>query len=743
MEQYKLCTAEKPSVAKDIARVIGADKRENGYFIGNGYIVTWAVGHLISLAEPEEYGYVSRDEMWDKERPEMKQKAAKELPLFPQEFILVVKEDVKAQYKVMSSLFHREDVGLVIDCGDMGPEGHILQWLIRQKAGCTKPVKRFCATSMTDEAIREAFSKLRPIEEFKNIIQGEFCKKKADWIMGISLSRAASIKYNARVDVGRVQSPTLFFVVKRFLENKNFQEKKYFTLKITLKEGFSVFWQKDKENIIPDVAKDEEGRIIDRQMAEKMSNRIMASAEGVITSFETKQKAEERPQLYDITELQRDGNRIYGYSADETLNIAQALYEKHKIMTYPRTDSRYITSDLVSYMPGRIRMLLHIPEYKEEAEKLLEKGLNIDKRIVDDSKVTDHHALIVTEGIQGFNLSLLSAKEKNILDLVITRMLVAFSEKYVYEESTVAVKFAEYIFTAKGKRPLREGWKQTQKNLKKQEQENTEDSTGQETIFPPLQENQKLQILKCEIENKNTTAPKLHTEATLLTAMENAGAKIENGAILKGKGIGTQATRAAIIKSLFDKNYIKNEKQGKTNYLIPTKQGINVIKVLPKELYSPSITADWETKISKIAAEEMKPEEFMDSFRIFMDRMMEELNSVTVSDADFSPEKISLGSCPWCHKPVYSSQGKKKGTEYFFCSEKCGFFLASDNMIYTARTGGKKLTESQIKKLLADGEIKVKCISKTGKEYPAVFRLIKNEKGYAAFDISLSKNNEK
>lgn len=735
--EYKLCTAEKPSVANDIARVIGADKRENGYFIGNGYIVTWAIGHLIALAEPEQYGYVSRDAMWDKERPEMKQKAAAELPLFPQEFTLVVKEDIKDQYKVMSSLFHRADVSLVIDCGDMGPEGHILQWLIRKKAGCEKPVKRFCATSMTDEAIKEAFSKLRPIEEFTNIIQGEFCKKKADWIMGMSLSRAASIKYNARVDVGRVQSPTLFFVVKRFLENKNFQQKKYFTLKITVKEGFSVFWQKDRENCIPASVKDEEGRIIEKQMAEKITNQIMASAEGVITSFETKQKAEERPQLYDITELQRDGNRIYGYSADETLSIAQALYEKHKIMTYPRTDSRYITSDLVSYMQGRISMLLHIPEYREEAEKLLQKGLNLDKRIVDDAKVTDHHALIVTERIQSFNLSLLNVKEKNILDLVITRMLVAFSDKYVYEESTVAVKFAEYIFTATGKRPLKEGWKLTQKNLKKQEQEKAEESKEQEEIFPPLKENDLLHVLKCEIENKNTTAPKLHTEATLLTAMENAGARIENGAILKGKGIGTQATRAAIIKSLFDKNYIKNEKQGKTNYLIPTKQGINVIKVLPKELYSPSITADWEMKISKIVNEEMTPDQFMEDFRNFMDRMMEELNSVTVKDADFSPEKISLGACPWCKNPVYASSGKKKGTEYYSCSERCGFFLASDNMIYAARTGGKKLTEAQVKKLLSDGKIKVKCVSKTGKEYPAIFRLIKNEKGYAAFDISL------
>ncbi len=737
-EQYKLCTAEKPSVAKDIARVIGADKRENGYFIGNGYIVTWAIGHLIALAEPEQYGYVSRDAMWDKERPEMKQKASAELPLFPQEFVLVVKEDVKDQFKIMGSLFHRADVNLVIDCGDMGPEGHILQWLIRKKAGCNKPVKRFCATSMTDEAIKEAFANLRPIEEFTNIIQGEFCKKKADWIMGISLSRAASIKYNARVDVGRVQSPTLFFVVKRFLENKNFMQKKYFTLKITVKEGFLLFWQKDRENRIPASAKDEEGRITERQEAEKISSQIMVAPEGIITSFETKQKAEERPQLYDITELQRDGNRIYGYSADETLNIVQALYEKHKIMTYPRTDSRYITSDLVPYMEGRIRMLLHIPEYKDVAEKLLKSGLNIDKRIVDDAKVTDHHALIVTEGIQSFNLSLLNTKERNILDLVITRMLVAFSEKYVYEESTVTAKFSELFFTAKGKRPVKEGWKLLQKNLTKKVQDESEETEDPEVIFPPLQENQILHILKCDIENKNTTAPKLHTEATLLTAMENAGAKIENGAILKGKGIGTQATRAAIIKSLFDKNYIKNEKQGKTNYLVPTKQGINVIKVLPKELYSPSITADWETQISKIAADEMTPEQFMENFRLFMDKMLECFNSTTVKDADFTPEKISLGECPWCKNPVYSGTGKKKGTENYYCSEKCGFFISSDNMIYAARTGGKKLTESQVKKILSDGQIKVSCVSKTGKEYPAIFRLVKNEKGYVAFDISLN-----
>lgn len=743
---YKLCTAEKPSVAADIARVIGAAKKEHGYFIGNGFIVTWAVGHLVGLAEPEDYGYVGKDDMWDREQPEKREQAYNELPLIPKKFQTVVLEPTKEQFQIIKNLMNREDVDYIIDCGDMGAEGHILQWLIREKAGNRKPVKRFCATSMTDEAIKEAMSKLRNIEEFEPIIVGEYCKKRADWILGMSVSRCASIKYSAHVDVGRVQSPTLYFILKRFLEVNSFKPTNYFTLKATLIEGYNLYWQKDIDENFKPTERDSENRLLSRTAADEAAQELKVNKTGIITSVEIKQRVTDRPQLYDITELQRDGNRLYGYTADSTLQIAQSLYETHKVLSYPRTDSRYITSDLQPYMSERIKQISSWPEYSKSAKKILSEGLLIDKKVVDDKQVTDHHALIVMQSIGDFDPTKLNEQEKSILHLVIVRMLVVFSQKFLFEETIIKADFKNgMVFTAGGKKPLSWGWKAVHKELMGKVVDDGETENEAEQLFPKVEKGNTVSIKEIEVVSKTTTAPKLHTEATLLTAMESAGSQIENGNILKGRGIGTQATRAAIIKSLFDKKYISTKGTGKTNYLLPTKQGINVIKVIPSDLYSPKTTADWEEQIARIVSGTLTESDFLKQFETYIRSKIVEIKTNEIKNVDFSTEKEEFAKCPWCGAAIYEVQTKGKSgknIDLYYCSAKCGFSIGKDNMIFVARTK-KNLSTVQMRKLITSGVLVVNCINKNNVKYQGKFTLSKNDKGYATLEFSFAEESKK
>lgn len=737
---YILCITEKPNVATDVAKVIGADKRKKGYYEGNGYRVTWAVGHLVGLAEPEQYGYVSLKDMWDKENPQHREKAMNELPIFPEKFKLVVLPKTEEQFQIVKTLMNSSSCESIIDMGDAGPEGHILQWFIRVKAGCTKPVKRFIATSMTEEAIKEAMNNLHDIKEYEKIIAGEFCKKKADWIMGMSMSRSCSITYNARVDVGRVQSPTLYFVVQRYLAVMKFKPRNYYQMEAEFIEGFKTFWMKDlKENRkFPDIAIDEKGRLVNQLLAEKAASEIKQLGKGVVSLLETKNKATDRPQLYDITELERDGNRIYGYTAEEVLTVAQSLYEKHKITSYPRTDSRYITSDLQPYMEGRIREISSISQYQDMCNLILQKGLIIDKRIVDDEKVTDHHAIICTSNIKGFDISVLNDKERNILHLIITRMLVAFSDKFKYKETVITISFSNgFLFSATGKIPVSYGWKAVHNNLMGKLVDAEDNNHTEEQFFQNISLHQEVHLKSLRVLTKQTTPPKYHTEATLLTAMENAGNSFAGGTILKGKGIGTQATRANIIKSLFDKGYIKNFTKGKTKYVIPTKVGINVIRVLPTELYSPKITADWETKISHIIDGSLTEEEFMSSFRQFIEFKIDEVKSNIIEGLDFNAmDKVA--DCPWCGSPVYEgSFSAKDGSTIHnvYCSSKdCKFSIRKNDLFYKMKTG-KELTLTQIKTLIKNGSITASCVNSSNIKYQARFILGKNNEGYTKLDI--------
>lgn len=737
---YKLCMAEKPSVAKDIADVIGAKKRCNGYFEGNGYRVTWAVGHLVGLAEPEEYGYVSKGEMWG----EGKERAYAQLPIIPEEFKLVVLEPTREQFEIVKELINSPETDEIINCGDMGAEGHILQWFIREMAGCTKRVRRFCATDMTEEAIRQAMENLRPEEDFANIVKGEYCKKKADWIMGMSMSRVESLKYNTGINVGRVQSPTLFFVVKRYREVKNFKVTNYYGMDAELAEGFHVFWNKDIDGVFPQSVKDSENRVLDESAADAQRIRVLQGKVGTITELIKQNKATDRPQLFDITELQREANRKYGYTAAVTLATAQALYETQKVLSYPRTDSRYITSNLKEYMPKRIEAIATISKYTEVAKSLLADGLNIDKKIVDDSKVTDHHALVPTEKIKGFDPSTMqpTAEEKkkgvtaqsmrDILDLVLCRMIISFSKPYLYEQTSIKVKFSNGMtFSASGKKPVQLGWKEVQERLNGKETEEKDAEADAEQIFPNIRKGQTVNVNHCSLIAKKTTPPKLHTEGSLLTAMENAGAAIENGAILKGKGIGTQATRAEIIKKLFDSGYCTTETKGKTNYIVPTAKGLAIIQVLPVELYSPKITADWETKIALIADGKMTEEQFMDEFTVFINEKIKEVKE-TDKGIVFKKERETVGTCPWCEEDLYryedkdKSNGNVKKISYYCSNKECSFSLDTTNPTIATFTG-KKLTEKQLQKLIAYGFITLTCKSKKGEDYKGKFVIIRKE----------------
>ncbi len=733
---YILCTAEKPSVASDIARVIGADKKCNGYYEGNGYRVTWAVGHLVTLAEPEVYG----EQYKDRNNTSL-------LPILPKKWEFSLIKNSESQFYIMKKLMNDEKCDYIIDCGDMGETGHYLQWLIRMYAGCTKHVKRFCATSMTDEAIKEAMNHLRKIEDFEGIIRGALCKAKGDWIIGMSLSRLFSAKYRSNLTVGRVQTPTLYFVVKRWLEVKNFVPIDYFTIEVNFSEDFKAWWLKDTDNKLPAQSIDSEGRLTDEDVAKKIASCIaderVGGGKGKIIKLETKNKSTDRPQLYDITELERDGNRIYGYTASQVLETAQKLYETHKVMTYPRTDSRYITSDLEPYMAVRVSEIAGIEKYKDVAQSLLKAGLNIDKKIVDDKEVTDHHALLVTEKIKGFDFSKLNEIEANILDLVITRMLVSFSPKYLYKETALEVQlsYGGLIVGAKGRIPISQGWKAVDKLMKGKEIEEENDGKEDDTqFFEDLRPGQIVNVSKALAVAKKTTPPKLHTEATLLTAMENAGASITDNEgyrqILKGHGIGTQATRAEIIKKLFEVGYVCNEQKGKINYIVPTKKGYSATKVFPAELLSPTMTAEWETKFAKIADGTLNENVFMQEFEDFMKSTVEKYKNINVEGLDFS-NKEELGNCPWCDSMVVTgsfqnADGEKKKT-YYCTNKECRFCLFKDDKFFVKRTQ-KPLSAKHIKTLLQEKALTVQCKNQNDVKYYTQFTIVKQENGYAGWN---------
>ena len=712
---YKLCIAEKQNVAEDIAKIIEKDwTRYKGYMVGKKYIVTWASGHLVGLAEPEEYGFLSKNEMYDKKNPENAQKALTELPIFPDEFKLVVLDNNKFQFNVIQKLMNRNDVDLIIDCGDAGAEGHILQWFIRVAAKCNKPVKRFMATDMSETSIRRAMENLQPIEKYEKIIKGEFCKKKSDWILGMSCSRAASLTYHTSADVGRVQTPTLYFIVERYLRNKTFKPRKFYTLEGVF-DGFTVNWIKDTNNIIPSECKDECGRLLSKTYAERLRMDLL-NKKGKIIHLETKKKAQNRPQLFNTMDLTKEAIKKYGYNGENVLNIAEKLYNDSdkKITSYPRSDSCYITSDLEPLMLERVKDIATIPKYKKAADLVLSRGLNIDKRIVNDKEVTDHHAIITTENFKNYDLDNLTEMEINILHLIVTRMLVAFSQPYKYTETTIQIEFENGIIMSNSvKVPVDLGYKEVENLLMDNLVPHGEElNIMKSKVFSSFEVGNVLIPTNISVKEGTTTAPPLLTEDDVYNLMEHAGDKLgEEGKILKGRGIGTQATRTGIVKKLLDKKYITYKKsKGKVSYLIPTQQGVNLIKILPQELYSPKLTADWENKIALIQTGEYTEKQFLDEFKVFVTNKVEEIRNKN-DEIDFSN---SLGTCPKCGKgKIYQGEpfikekdGKKQKVCSFYCSnrksDECDWHIYDNNFGYVSKAK-KKLSAEVVKEMLEKG----------------------------------------
>ena len=762
-----LCMTEKPSVAKDVARVLHIDtsKYNGGYFEGNGYIVTWCVGHLVALAEPDSYGYMPQAKTYNE--PD---KALSELPIAPSEFKFTVIKTTKQQFDVIKKLMDRKDVDRIYDLGDCGNEGVVLQALVRMQAGngwgfnpktgdAKKPVYRWNATSMTDEALNDALRNITDPEtaqkKYMSVIQAELCKKKADWMLGMTMSRAETALYKTQITVGRVQSPTLAFVVARYLLVKNFKPHNYYSLKSRVTNGsvaFDVFWNADKDGIFAAGQKDQEGRLIDRSAAEKAKADVLQAGTGTVTAYSKEKKMQSAPQFYDSLELQADANKKYGYSAAETLDASQLLYDKYKVITYPRTDSSFITSDMESHLIGWIEDVATQAKYSGVAQELLKTGIETGKRLINDKKVTDHHAILPTSEIRGFDISKIEDDKKcsaevirNVLDLILTRFLIAMSSPYKYIKSTVEVQFPNGLkFSATGSQPVSFGWKAAQEALSGKENAEADPEQTEQT-FPPMNVGDRLRVEDCVVQDKVTTPPKLHTEATLLKAMLNAGNTIENGSVLKGKGIGTQATRAGIIQELFKREMVQNLTKGKTKYIIPTEKGLSVISILPHDLYSPKITADWETKIDDIIQGKSTPEQFMADFSGFLNQKLQEAKA-DIKDVSFASKKDDevVGKCPFCKKGdliVFQGTAKaendKRSHKYYAirCSEKCGLTLRTDDKDLD-RLKTKCTRKQLIDLVLKDGFV-APSLSKQGKVYSGEFYLTRKENGYYKINCAL------
>lgn len=635
-----LVLAEKPSVGRELARVLGAGQKQNGYQEGSKYIVTWALGHLVTLADPEQYG--EQYKKWD----------LSTLPMLPEKMELVVIKETSKQYRVVKDLLKRKDVDWLVIATDAGREGELVARWILEKAGFHKPVKRLWISSQTDKAIQEGFAKLHPAKDYDALYAAAVCRAEADWFVGLNVTRALTCKYNAQLSAGRVQTPTLSMIVQRENEIKKFVPKEYSAI-TALSQGVKLHWR-DAQG---------QGRIFDKEQAERIL-RSLQGKKAVITAIKKDLKKEPAPLLYDLTELQRDANKQFGFSAKQTLNLMQKLYEEYKLLTYPRTDSRYLSADLIPTLPERLKAVSN-GEYRPYAAAILKGGIKTNKRIVDDSKVSDHHAIIPTE--QRMDLGRLSYEERRIYDLVVKRFLAVFSAPFQYEQTTVLAQIGQEQFTAKGKIVQNQGWRAIYAGIDFDEEEG--DQEEQEQFLPDLKKGDELPILKCQRETGQTKPPARYTEATLLSAMEHPGKFVANRAAREAldavNGIGTPATRADIIEKLFASFYI--ERRGKE--ILPTSKGTQLIDLVPEGLKSPELTGRWEQRLSAIAKGKEKSQVFTKEMRQYASALV---NEVVSSTQTFTHDNMTRKRCPLCDKYLLEVNGKKG--KMLVCQDReCGY----------------------------------------------------------------------
>ena len=642
-----LVLAEKPSVARDIARVLGCSKKLNGAIEGNRYVVTWALGHLVTLADPEEY---------DKKYKEWK---LEDLPMMPKKMELVVIKQTAKQYHAVKTQLYRKDVNEIIIATDAGREGELVARWILEKSGCRKPIKRLWISSVTDKAIKAGFSSLKDGREYDALYSAAWARAEADWLVGINATRALTCKYNAQLSCGRVQTPTLAMIEKREEEIRSFKPETYYGINL-MAEGIRFTWQDKKSG---------SARSFSKERIDTLKQK-MQGAPLLIKEVEKKAKKTYAPALYDLTELQRDANKKFGFSAKETLNIMQRLYENHKILTYPRTDSRYLSSDVVGTLKERLKACAVGP-YKKMAGSLSMKPVKANKSFVDDKKVSDHHAIIPTE--QFVQLDHLTNEERKIYDLVVRRFLAVLYPPFEYEQTTVKAGCGEEEFFAKGKIILKEGWKEAYEGNWSDEEDDEQkgESALREQKLPNLEKGMQFSDnIRIEIVTGTTRPPAHFNEATLLSAMENPVRYMESRDAKTVKtlgetgGLGTVATRADIIDKLFHSFLM--EKRGKEIFI--TSKGRQLLKLVPEDLKKPELTADWENKLSKIAEGKLKDKVFLSEIRIYAQELTKEIKT---GDGTFRHDNLTNTKCPVCGKRMLAVNGKN--SKLLVCQDReCG-----------------------------------------------------------------------
>ncbi|HHK5533963.1 TPA: DNA topoisomerase III [Bacillus mobilis] len=621
--------AEKPSVARDIARVLKCDKKGNGYLEGSKYIVTWALGHLVTLADPESYDV--KYKKWNLE----------DLPMLPERLKLTVIKQTGKQFNAVKSQLLRKDVNDIIVATDAGREGELVARWIIDKVRVNKPIKRLWISSVTDKAIKDGFANLKPGKAYDNLYASAVARSEADWYIGLNATRALTTRFNAQLNCGRVQTPTVAMIANREDEIKNFKAQTYYGIEAQTTNQLKLTWQDANGN----------SRSFNKEKIDGIVKGL-DKHNATVVEIDKKQKKSFSPGLYDLTELQRDANKKFGYSAKETLNIMQKLYEQHKVLTYPRTDSRYISSDIVETLPERLKAC-GVGEYRPLAHKVLQKPIKSNKSFVDESKVSDHHAIIPTEGY--VNFSAFTDKERKIYDLVVKRFLAVLFPAFEYEQLTLRTKVGNETFIARGKTILHAGWKEVYEN--RFEDDDVTDDV-KEQLLPHIEKGDTLTVKLIMQTSGQTKAPARFNEATLLSAMENPTKYMDTqnkqlaDTLKSTGGLGTVATRADIIDKLFNSFLI--EKRGKDIHI--TSKGRQLLDLVPEELKSPTLTGEWEQKLEAIAKGKLKKEVFISEMKNYTKEIVSEIKS---SDKKYKHDNISTKSCPDCGKPMLEVNGKK------------------------------------------------------------------------------------
>lgn len=633
-----LVLAEKPSVAREIARVLKCNVKNKGFLEGPQFVVTWALGHLVTLAEPDDY---------DKKYKEWR---LEDLPMLPASMKLKVIRQTSHQFQVVRNLMKREDLKELVIATDAGREGELVARWIMVLSDWKKPFKRLWISSQTDDAIREGFAGLKAGTAYNNLYDAAVCRAEADWLIGLNVTRALTCKFNAQLTAGRVQTPTLAMIVNREAEIKQFVPVDFWTIRADFGDYFGD-WRNQAGN----------SRIFNYTQTEEIAAKLKGH-QGVIKEVRTEGKSEPAPLAYDLTELQRDANKRYGFSAQKTLSILQDLYEQHKLVTYPRTDSRYITSDIVPTLPARLKSITVVP-YAELVKPLLQKPLMPTKRFVDNNKVSDHHAIIPTE--KPLQLTSLKTEERNLYDLIVRRFIAVLYPPYRYDQTTLITVINGENFYSRGKVVKDQGWRAV--TSKSAEKDALNDDALPEQTLTLSKKGDPKQVKGCKINKSKTKPPARYTEATLLTAMESPGKFIEDEELreaMKGSGLGTPATRAEIIEKLLYNNYI--ERQGKE--LVPTSKGTQLIKLVAPALKTPELTAQWEQRLSNIARGKGSKTDFMADIR---QNAMELVKSVIDDTAVYKADNISRTKCPVCGKFMLLVNGKRG--KMLICQDRaCG-----------------------------------------------------------------------